>query len=195
MRRVFLPVTRLCLVTSFAPSALCTLGATVTTVTVAIALGRVSFFLGPPTGSSPGVSVGGHWCNDFCLPVLGPTRGFCRHQTRVSRGLIWLKSLYNGRNHFVVAGHHLSWHRSRSQPSPTALSYLTIEIPGPCGGGVRLGSRADHPGPHPKSRAYLYKTAIGIFGGLLQPGPNFAGFGGVWCLLSFWWSIGEVWSW
>ena len=44
MRRVFLPVTRLCLVTSFAPSALCTSGATVATVTVA--LGRVSFSFG-----------------------------------------------------------------------------------------------------------------------------------------------------
>ena len=142
------------------------------------------------TGSSPRVSVGGHWCNNFCLPVLGPTRGNCRHRTRVSRGLIWLKSLYNGRNHFVVAGCHF-----RSRPSPTASSYLTIWIPGPCGGGVRLGSRANHRGPHPKSRAYLYKTAIGVLGGLLQPGPNFAGFGGVWCLLSSWWSIGEVCSW
>ena len=88
--------------------------------------GRDFFCSRSSTGSASRVSVGGHWCNDFCLPVLGPTRGNCRHRTRVSRGLIWLKSLYNGRNHFVVAGHHLSWHRSRSRPSPTASSYSKI---------------------------------------------------------------------
>ena len=140
--------------------------------------GKCFFSLRSSTGSSPCASVGG-WCNDFCLPVLGPTRGFCRHQIRAFHGLTWLKSLCNGRNHFVVASHHLSWHRSRLRPSPTALSFLTNGIPGPCGGGIRLGSRADHRGPLPKSRTYLCKTAIGVLGGLLQPRPNFAGFGGV----------------
>ena len=130
-------------------------------------------------GSASRVSVGGHWYTNFCLQVMGPTRGFCCHQARVSRGLIWLRSLHNGCNHFVVMSHHFSWHRSHSRPSPTASSFLTIEIPGPCGGGVRLIGRADHRGLHPKSRAYLYKTAIGVLGGLRQPGPNFAGFGGV----------------
>ena len=54
LHRVFLPVTRLCVVTLVAPFALCTSGAMVTTVTVAIALGRVSFFLGPPPVVHPG---------------------------------------------------------------------------------------------------------------------------------------------
>ena len=42
------------MVTSVAPSALCTSGATVATVTVAIALGRVSFSFGPPPVVRPG---------------------------------------------------------------------------------------------------------------------------------------------
>ena len=146
-------------------------------------------------GSASRVSIAGHWCDDFCLPVLGPTRGFCRHRTRVFRGLVWLRSLNNGRNHFVMTSHYCSWHRSHSPPSLTASSFLTTEIPGPCGGGVRLVGRANHRGPHPKSRAYLYRTAIGVLGGF-RPGPNFADFGGVWCLLSFLWStLGEVCSW
>ena len=117
----------------------------------------------------PRASVGGHWCNNFCLPVLGPTRGFCRHQTRVFRGLTWLKSLYNGRNHFVVASHHLSWHHSRSRPSPTASSDLTVEIPGPCGGGVRLGSCANHRGPLRKSSV---RQGLAFWGAYFSLGPT-----------------------
>ena len=42
------------MLTSVAPFALCTSGAAVTTVTVAIALGGVSFFLGPQPVVRPG---------------------------------------------------------------------------------------------------------------------------------------------
>ena len=60
------------------------------------------------------------WYNDFCLLVSGPTRGLFRDQSRVFRGLVWLRSLHNGYYHFVAMSLHFSWHRSLSRPSPTA---------------------------------------------------------------------------
>jgi hypothetical protein len=71
-------------------------------------------------GSAPQISVRRLWYNDFCLLVSGPTRGLCRDQSHVSRGLVWLRSLHNGYYHFVAMSLHFSWHRSLSRPSPTA---------------------------------------------------------------------------
>ena len=65
-------------------------------------------------GSAPQVSVRRLCYNDFCLPVSGPKRGLCHDQTRISRGLIWLRSLHNGCDHFVLTSHHFSWHHSHS---------------------------------------------------------------------------------
>ena len=75
---------RLSVVALVAPFALCTLVATVATVaSVAFVLGEISFALGPQPVVRP---VGGHWCEDFCLPVLGPIGGLCHHRIRAVRG-------------------------------------------------------------------------------------------------------------
>ena len=97
-------------------------------------LGRDFFCSRSSISNASRVSVGGHWCDDcLCLPVSGPTGGLRCHWIRAVRSLTWLRSLCNGRNHFVVTSHHWSWHRSCSRSSPTALSFLTTEILGSCG--------------------------------------------------------------